>query len=251
LTRENVALDLGTGWGPVATGLAQHCSAVVATDMFLPRLEFLALRCLQENIQNVHLAQANALTLPFEDAQFDLVSMIGVFEWIGVDSSLGITPEESQERCLMECHRVLKAGREIVIGIENRIGMKYLLGQPDDHTQITNITFLNRTEANLRSRQLRNENFDIRTHTMQDYHAILQAAGFSHIRFFAAFPSYQLWEAIVPLNAPEPLHFFLNHLQADEREETDNQRMIQVLRHLSTHGHAAEYVNSFFIVARK
>jgi SAM-dependent methyltransferase len=251
LTNDKIALDLGTGWGPVAIGLARQCAAVIGVDPFYPRLEFIDLRCTQDHVRNIFLMQANALELPFERDQFDLVSLIGVFEWVGANSPLSEDPDISQDQCLKECHRVLKSKGQLIIGIENRIGMKYLMGQPDDHTSITNITFLPRSEANLRSRELQNQDFKIRTHTLPDYVKLLDAAGFSDIQFFAAFPSYQFWQAIVPLKDYGPIHFFLNHLQLDEPEGSENQKMIQVLKTLSLHGHAQKYVNAFFILAQK
>ena len=45
---------------------------------------------------------------------------------------------------LKELHRVLKDDGSIYIAIENRIGLQYLAGYPDDHVNIRFVSFLPR-----------------------------------------------------------------------------------------------------------
>jgi len=240
---ETLVLDVGAGFGAVTSAFARRCP-VVALDNHILRLAFLRERARQERLEGITLVHADALALPFEAEQFDLVLLIGVLEWAGTWCSEG-TPEDLQRRLLSEVYRVLKPGGSVVIGIENRYGVRYLLGEPDDHTQISDITYLPRDEADLLSVAIKGMPYRVRTHSAQDYETLLRQAGFRSVAFYTLYPDYRLWSALIPLEDARLLQFFLREI------EVDTTRMGRIARTLAEMGFGKEFVNAYLIVGRK
>jgi glycosyltransferase involved in cell wall biosynthesis/ubiquinone/menaquinone biosynthesis C-methylase UbiE len=238
-----LVLDVGAGFGAVASAVARRCR-VVALDNHILRLAFLRERARQEGLEGITLVHADALSLPFEAEQFDLVLLIGVLEWAGTWRSEG-APEDLQLHLLREVHRVLKRGGNVAIGIENRYGARYLLGEPDDHTQISGITYLPRDEADQLSRTLKGVPYRVRTHSAQDYEALLRQAGFRSVAFYAPYPDYRLWSALIPLEDAQLLRFFLREI------EVGTTAMGRLERAFAEIGLGREFVNAYLIVGGK
>jgi len=243
LSPEAVVLDLGAGFGTISCAIGRHCR-VVALDNHLMRLAFLAERCRQEKLSNVIVVHGDALQLPFDSEQFDLITVIGVLEWAGTWRDEG-EPEQWQLRLLQETYRVLKPGGYLIIGIENRYGAKYLLGEPDDHTGIRNITYLPREEADLLSIATRGVSYRVRTHSRADYEEILRAVGFRVVSFYAPYPDYRTWSALIPLDDSNILRFYLESVEPERNPALDLQRIAARL------GVGRDFVDSFFIVGGK
>lgn len=243
LPTEARALDLGAGFGAVACAIGRRYR-VVALDNHLLRLVFLDERRRQECLSTVVPVHGDILSLPFYSEQFDLVTMIGVLEWAGAWSTEE-TAEDVQLQLLRKAHQVLKPGGYLVIGIENRYGAKYLLGEPDDHTGIRNITYLPRDEADILSIAARGTPYHIRTHSRADYEQLLRIAGFQSVSFYAPYPDYRLWSALIPLDNPDLLRFYLERIEPERTPDMDLQRSATQL------GIGREFVNSYLIVGRK
>jgi ubiquinone/menaquinone biosynthesis C-methylase UbiE len=90
-------LDIATGGGHVAYTFAPHVARVWATDITQEMLDLVKAEAQKRGIANIRTAYAKAETLPFEDANFDLVTC-------------RIAPHhfESIRAFLGEVHRVLK-----------------------------------------------------------------------------------------------------------------------------------------------
>ena len=212
------ALDVGAGLGTVTVGLSRQFAEVVALDNCPQRSAFLLERCRQDGIVNVEAVFADALSLPFQDRQFDLVTLIGALEWAGTWRNEG-SPEDVQRSLLADCCRVLRPGGCLAIGIENRFGASYLLGQPDDHTGIVDITHISRSEADIRSMAERGVPYRVRTHGKNDYEKLLATCGFSRVELFAPYPDYRTWDALVPLARSGPGAYYFEAV-ADGAQET-------------------------------
>lgn len=98
------ALDVATGAGHTAIALAPHVAEVIASDLtpqMLAQAEHLAR---ERGLTNLHTRQADAESLPFEDASFDLVtSRIAPHHFANIP------------KFLRECARVLKPGGLLII----------------------------------------------------------------------------------------------------------------------------------------
>lgn len=243
LPSEGWALDVGAGFGAVSVGLARRYP-VVALDNHWLRLAFLRRRCLQDKLERIKVFHGDALALPFDDQQFALVTLVGVLEWVGTWQE-NAQPEDLQLKLLQEVYRVLKPGGYAVIGIENRYGLKYLLGEPDDHTGIRHITYLPREEQDILSKSLKGIPYRVRTHGRAEYERLLRTVGFQRVTFYAAYPDYRLWSSLIPLDSHEVLQFYVNCIELDTTQRGVLERVF------AERGSMADWVDTYFIVGQR
>ena len=141
IKKDDLALDLGAGWGQISVPLSRLCD-VVSLEGNLEKIELLKEIAQQENRDNIQYVAANISDTIFENKQFDLVILNGVLEWVGAFSK-GISPIEIQQNVIQNAYNLLKPGGVLYIGIENKYGLKYLLGEKDDHSGLENFVYLN------------------------------------------------------------------------------------------------------------
>ena len=203
-----VVLDIGSGWGQIALPLARN-NQVCIIEPTPERSEFIRAVARQEGLaQNMFFVNADYMHISFE-TRFDLITCIGVLEWVGAFSD---EPDAQavQRNFLKKIRSELRDGGQCVIGIENRLGLKYLLGAPDDHLGVSDIALFDAQLAKQKWFEIKKEPLRIFTYTMAEYREMLQTAGFQEIRFFAAFPDYKLPQQIIAADEAEPLSdFFL------------------------------------------
>jgi len=213
LTPQSSVLDLGSGWGSYTFGLSPRVKQVIAADSSLGSLEFISLRAQQDkrgNVAAVHIEPLDYARLPFPDSAFDAVIMNGVLEWVGSYLKKG-DPLKIQRNCLKEVSRVLKPGGEVLIGIENRFGLRYILGAPDDHLKyysssrsVSYTTLLPRMIADRICRRTLGVSYRTYTHSLWGYRRMLKGAGFKKIDFYFPEQDYRaISSKIYPLNSNE------------------------------------------------
>lgn len=122
-------LELGSGCGAVTGALLSAGLDVCAVDLSLRRSRINATRhqgsdrleiivgAMEEVLSNLH-------------EQFDYVLLIGVLEYAAVFSDSG----NPYAAVLTAVKKVLKSDGEVLVAIENKLGLKYLAGCREDHT---------------------------------------------------------------------------------------------------------------------
>lgn len=246
-------LDIGSGWGQIALPLARRGDlAVTVLEPTPERLDFIRAAARQENTAGrMHFLQTNFQALEF-GGEFDLACCIGVLEW--VPKFAPGEPRLVQLDFLQRVRRVLRPGGTLIVGIENRLGLKYVLGARDDHTGQRNISVLEAGLAAERHRAATGEELRAFTYTRQELAGLLSAAGFTELEFFGALPDYKLPEVILPLGQPlndywlsgasVPEHDGINgHLLPFQEELHSHYRSLAAL------GIAHEFAPSFFVRA--
>lgn len=194
-------LDLGAGWGTITAHLAPHVRSVVALEAVPERVEFLALRCRQDSLDNVFPIQSDFHAVPFKDSSFDLIVANGVLEWVALVDEVA-SPRQLQRRFLEKMFWLLRPGGRIYIGIENRFAYSNFLGARD-HSGLSFTALLPRAMADLVTRSLRRlqlgagyrtdvgqAGYRTYTYSLSGYAKLLREAGFTHVEPYAALPSY-------------------------------------------------------------
>ena len=195
------ALDIGAGWGQIARALAAR-RPVTALEPVAERMAFIRAAARQDGLAGrMAFVEADYLDVAFS-AAFEIITAIGVLEWAGAFQQQA-DPRERQRRFLDKTRRELAPGGVLVIGIENRIGLKYLLGCPDDHLGVAGIGCLDADLARRRWHAARGEDLPAFTYSLTELDALLRAAGYTRIEFFGAFPDYKLPDRIVTLGADD------------------------------------------------
>ncbi|MDC0368880.1 class I SAM-dependent methyltransferase [Opitutales bacterium] len=201
-------LDIGAGWGQFSIPLAK-CNRVCAIEPTPERLEFIRAISEQENVKNnMFFLGSDYLEVEFKK-KFDLILSIGVIEWVGSFVDLP-SPEYAQTEFLKKAQSELKENGKLIIGIENRLGLKYLMGARDDHHGFEDVMIYGKEFA----KNFFGEDYvDARkclVHSLSDYKELLKKAGFQKTNFFVSVPDYKIIEKIFPItDIGSPFNDFL------------------------------------------
>ena len=245
-------LDIGSGWGQIALPLAKN-NEVTALEPTPERLAFIQAAATQERVADrMHFVQADFFDVEFEPQSFDLICCIGVLEWVA--KFRPGEPGKVQAEFLNRIRTLLKPGGQLVIGIENRLGLKYLLGAPDDHLGVPNIAVYDAALAVQKWKAQSGQSLRSFTFTRGELAELLTAAGFRTATFFAALPDYKLPQIILPLGQEINDHFdrgaFVPEHDGHSGQPLAFQAELQShYRSLARLKIAQEFVPSFFVTA--
>ncbi len=168
-------LDIGSGCGAVAGALAKKAGSVTCVDLSRMRSKINAYR--HSDCENLSIKVGNFKDVePELDRDFDLICLIGVFEY-GISYMGGETPFEDFLK-IIKSH--VKPGGRIVIAIENKLGLKYFAGCREDHmgTYFSGITnYVDGGHA--------------RTFSKKGLEKIFENAGVGEYHFYYPYPDYK------------------------------------------------------------
>ena len=211
IKKDDLALDLGAGWGQISIPLSRICD-VVSLEGNLEKIELMKEIAQQENRNNIQYVAADISDDIFENKQFDVVILNGVLEWVGVFSK-GMSPIEIQQNVIQTAYNLLKPGGILYIGIENKYGLKYLLGEKDDHTGLENFVYLNNNSIESFYKTLIGKPLRSFTHSKKTYEKMLKISGFENIDFFASLPDYKLPKLMIDLEDDSSIQFAQDNLE--------------------------------------
>jgi SAM-dependent methyltransferase len=127
LGKEDAVLEIGAGCGAITRYLGERCRLVDALEPMADRA--LCARERTRDLDNVEVFVGLVQNVPAK-ATYDVVVIMGVLEYVG-----GGSPERQiYADFLAAAARLLRPGGTLVLGIENRMGVKYLAGAPEDHS---------------------------------------------------------------------------------------------------------------------
>jgi ABC-type polysaccharide/polyol phosphate transport system ATPase subunit/2-polyprenyl-3-methyl-5-hydroxy-6-metoxy-1,4-benzoquinol methylase len=250
-------LDIGAGWGQFSIPLAKH-NNVCALEPTPERMNFVKAVSNQERISNnMYYINDNYLNLKFQ-TKFDLILSIGVLEWVGTNSKNNY-PEETQREFLSKIKNELSINGRVIIGIENRIGMKYLLGTNDDHIGIPNISTLDSKLAKVKYKQNYKRELKTITYTKREYEKMLIDSGFKKISFYAAYPDYKIPNNILNIDNDDSikrLNDFIRESKFCNEHDGSNGEVLKINKDIESHyktfadmNIAQYFCPSFYIIA--
>jgi SAM-dependent methyltransferase len=171
-------LDVGAGCGAITRYLGETCAIVDALEPVQARARVARLRT--RDLANVEVFVGTINDLP-TDAHYDLVVSVGVLEWAAEGASDLAPYQAFLDRLSMQ----LRPGGTLVLAIENRIGVKYLAGAPEDHSGRP----WDSVEGYPRP-------VSARTFSRRELERMLTNAGLSS-RFLSAFPDYKITRCLL------------------------------------------------------
>jgi SAM-dependent methyltransferase len=126
LTKDMRVLEVGAGCGGVSRFLAERCGALDALEPNPDRARLAAMRLGELEHARVLVGEVDHLP-PGES--YDLIVLVGVLEYVG-----GWRSTAERIDFLGRLAERLRPGGHLVCAIENRLGVCYLAGHPDDHS---------------------------------------------------------------------------------------------------------------------
>ena len=242
ITPDWEAIDIGAGGGGIACQLAEYCR-VVALDNDPGNIAFLRLRKEQNKLDNLTVAEEDAVQIGAVSNSFDLAIMVGSLEWIPIGHP-DLYPI-AQMVALREAYRILKSNGQLFLGIENADYLGYYLGQKEVHTDIKYLSLV----GDQLSRDLRGKPYLERTYSRNAYLVMLKNAGFKDIKTYWLYPDYAFTHLVIPLDDPEITKYFIQeHINYDNYSQGLDYHLRVFYNYLEN---IADHVQFYGFVGRK
>ena len=232
---EGSVLEVGAGCGALTGLLCSKLKKVTALEYSYQRARVIAQRhCRYSNLEVI----VGGFQEYEEERLFDYITVIGVLEY----AAGFYGGEKPFESFLKKVNTMLKPEGALILAIENKIGLKYIAGAPEEHTgrifeSIYNYPFSK-----------------IRTFSKQELAGLLEAAGFVSVQWYYPLPDYKrpkivLSEEVTPSGTdsiwtlyPAKTNVFCGKTALAERWFGQT---------LAKTGLFGEFSNSFLVIARK
>lgn len=172
--KEDSVLEIGAGMGALTGLLCEKCKYVAAVELSQVRAQAIYQR--YKNYLNLDIFVGNVVDITFEK-KFDYITLIGVLEYQG-NYSYKINP---YIEFLKSIKSLLKPNGKILIAIENKYGIKYWCGAPEDHTGKIFDGINNYPDGG-----------KARTFDKAELISILQSACLNKYKFYYPMPDYKL-----------------------------------------------------------
>lgn len=223
-------LEVGSGCGALTGLLCRKGDTVTSVELTLPRAQVNFER--HKDNENLEIVVGNFNNMIF-DREFDYIVLNGVLEYAG-----SFTEGKHPYRTFLErMHALLKEDGKILIAIENKLGLKYFNGTPEDHT------------AQLFSGLNNYQDIDfVKTFSKQELIHLLKDSGFKDFNFYYPVPDYKIPESIYTDET-------LSELETTITESVYNVNRLhlfdeaRVMRSLEEEEIADRFQNSFLVEA--
>lgn len=170
---ESRILEIGSGCGAITGLLCERAKTVVSVELSKRRADINYAR--HKDFDNLEIMVGNLNDMEF-GKPFDYVILNGVFEY-AMSFTKGNNPYED---FLTFIAGNLKPEGRILVAIENRLGLKYFAGAPEDHTDAY-FDGLNEYENNQ----------SVRTFSKNEWIQMMQNCGMKSWQFYYPYPDYK------------------------------------------------------------
>ena len=239
LPPDSRVLELGAGCGAITRTLGETFASVYAVERNATRADIARERC--RDLKNVTVVCEDLGEGGFPP-DFDIVVIVGVLE----HAPVYIYPEEDSRNA---CLKLLNLGKSalapngcMVLAIENRIGLDYWAGAPENHTgkPYDGIHEYPNVDSQI-------------TFSRPELEKLLSEAGFPHTSFFFCFPDYSFTKTVFSSIGDERDCFLHNWVDfpldspTNPKKPTFNKPL--AAKALSESGILREFANAFLVVA--
>ena len=173
IDKDDSVLEIGCGCGALTGALVKSGAQVEAVEISARRAKICAMR--NHYAQNLTIRVGNLNNINF-DKKFSFVFLIGVLEY----AAKFTRTKNPYVDFLNKCKSLLKPDGVLVLAIENRLGIEYLSGKPEDHTGklFDGITDYPDFKG-------------IKTFSRRELKNLLNACGLTNHKFFYPYPDYK------------------------------------------------------------
>ena len=126
ITEDMRIVDVGAGTGAIARYLGEQGASILAVEGSEARARVAAQRC--HDIENVEVVAGEIAALEVAEP-FDMAVVVGVLEYAAAPAR----GPDAGIRFLTQVASLVAHHGALVLAIENKLGLKYLLGLPEDH----------------------------------------------------------------------------------------------------------------------
>lgn len=230
-------LEIGSGCGAITRFLGEMNCEVLALEGSLRRARITLERC--RGLDNVKVVADNFDAFVTEE-KFDCITLIGVLEY----SNLFIKGDNPALAMLTRVKQLLKPDGYIIIGIENKMGLKYWAGAPEDH-----VSKAYHGIQNLYS------NAGPETFGHYEISSLVKQAGFGISEFMYPFPDYKFADVIITdagfkKQEFDPLELLVEKFDYFQNTRYDSQFSSTLTAHSLFNNNVLPYfANSFLITA--
>ena len=228
-------LEVGAGCGALTGLLCQKFNKVTALEYSRQRAMVTAMRHSQYSNLDVVVGGLQ----DFEsDEKFDCITVIGVLEYAGEFYG----GEKPHEFFLAKLHGMLKPEGTLHLAIENKIGLKYLCGAPEDHTGRVFDSIYDYPSSK------------VKTYSKKELIDLLHLVGFSKLEWYYPLPDYKrpkavLSEEIIPNDVDSVWTLYPVRTNGLLYRTVLEERWVgKTLAHAGLFG---EFSNSFLVTAKK
>ncbi len=193
-------LELGSGCGAISRYLGEQGFTVDAVEGSAIRAELGKLRC--RDLDNVRVINANYNDLVFPEEHYDLVLFVGVIEYAKKFHPEAETDREAALRILQNARKHIHNTGAVLVAIENRLGLKYMLGAHEDHYARRYIGINGYTDS-----------AGIATYSRPQWDELVSDAGFPHLAVSYPFPDYKIPSVVLSENYASNNVYASNHLE--------------------------------------
>lgn len=166
-------LEIGSGCGAISGLLCERLSRVVSVELSKRRADINFAR--HERLSNLEIWVGNLNDMVFGE-KFDYIILNGVFEY-AMSFTEGDRPYET---FLENIKRLLKSDGVILVAIENRLGLKYFAGAPEDHT-----------DGYFDGIRGYEGNDSVRTFSKGEWERLMKSCGLNYYHFYYPYPDYK------------------------------------------------------------
>lgn len=238
ILRGKKVLELGSGCGAISRFLAEIGCDLTCVEGSPRRAAITSMRC--RGLNNVSVFSDNFQDFACEE-RFDVVTLIGVLEY----SRTFIQGTDPVAEALALARSFLKDDGTLLVAIENKLGLKYWAGAPEDHIGVPYYGL----------QSLYSEKSAV-TFGRRELEGVLRDAKFSDIEFFYPFPDYKLPNLVLTeaalIQSPELLNNLLTTCFAPNQATPYLRTFSEgaCYRALVENGLIGDLANSFLVIAK-
>lgn len=234
ITKDMKVLEIGSGCGAITGTIAQKAGSVTCVELSRKRSLINAYRNREKDNIEIRLGNFEDVEKKL-DTDYDMITLIGVFEY----AQGYISSADPYHDFLSIILRHLKPGGQLVMAIENRLGMKYFAGATEDHSG----QYFEGMEGY-------SDTSRARTFAKPELEEILSGCGLSDYTFYYPYPDYKF-----PMSVYSDYYLPKRGELRTNLANFDRERLIlfdetQAFDSLVDSGLFPLFANSFLVVAR-